>query len=67
MHTERVSTFELFFDLVFVFTITLLTSALHADSSAAGVASQVAGTCRPTSKTLRAFSSARTPSGPSEF
>jgi len=38
MHTERVSTFELFFDLVFVFTITQLTSALHADSNAVGVA-----------------------------
>ena len=37
MHPERVSTFELFFDLVFVFTITQLTGALHADSSATGV------------------------------
>jgi len=37
VHPQRVSTFELFFDLVFVFTITQLTSALHADSSAAGV------------------------------
>jgi len=37
VHAERVSTFELFFDLVFVFTITQLTSALHADSSPAGV------------------------------
>ena len=37
VHPERVSTFELFFDLVFVFTITQLTGALHADSSATGV------------------------------
>ena len=37
MHPERVSTFELFFDLVFVFTITQLTGALHADSSVTGV------------------------------
>jgi hypothetical protein len=37
VHPERVSAFELFFDLVFVFTITQLTGALHADSSVTGV------------------------------
>src|SRR5919201_4952333 len=34
----RVSTIELFFDLVFVFTITQLTSLLVADPTGAGVA-----------------------------
>ncbi len=34
---SRVSTLELFFDLVFVFTITQLTSVLHADPSAGGL------------------------------
>jgi len=34
---SRVSTLELFFDLVFVFTITQLTSVLHADPTAGGL------------------------------
>ena len=38
---ERVTTLELFFDLVFVFTITQLTAVLYHDPSATSVAQVV--------------------------